>query len=402
MDAIQRPGASTLPLPDYGGAAVTDPKINAAVRAALPALLAQAPWGTAPAGQRGPGTWSPDARMAWLTQKLRQAGVPLAAEQHVMPSGQIVQDPGWWTAFGKPALIALSPGLAGWGLGAGAGGLGSTAGAADLGTTMPAATISAEPAIVPTVDSAALTIPGATAGMPAALPNATSAIPALTGAGTTAATTAAIPGALKQLAPIATKALSGGSTANTNQTTGGPDLTPLMALLPLIGLMIHQGSTQPSTPGQLIGSIPGGQDILNSVLQQNAQKAPLRQAVTQQAMNMLPNSAFPGGARPAIPQGPTYAPAAPNTSGGMDVGKMLMLLAGGGAATLGLAPWLKKLFGGGTPNLNAPQPGNNFPWQGPTQTTPDLNAPVPTNNFPWQGPTQDTPPPDPGFDPNNY
>ncbi len=195
-----------------------------------------------------------------------------------------------------------------------------------------------------------------------------------------------------------------------DQTTGGPgtvptpgttstggttaaSLTPLLALLPLITTML-KGSNQPN-PGQLIGSIPGGQDVLNSVLTQNAQKAPLRQAVTQQAMNMLPNSAFPGG-RPSIPQGTTYAPASqPSGGSGPGLGTALGLLGAGiggnllGAGGLNLASWLKNLFGGGsTSGVNAPQPGNNFPWQGPLNNGGNTTPPA------WSGPVNQTP--DPG------
>lgn len=117
------------------------------------------------------------------------------------------------------------------------------------------------------------------------------------------------------------------------------NLASLASLTPLI-INLLKGTSQPN-PGALLGTIPGGQDLLNGVVGQQQQQAPLRQAVTQQAMNMLPNSAFPGG-RPAL--APVGAGAAPVTgsSSGLDLSKLL----GAGAAGAGLGALLSKLMGG--------------------------------------------------------
>lgn len=116
------------------------------------------------------------------------------------------------------------------------------------------------------------------------------------------------------------------------------DLGSLASLAPLIINML-KGSSQPN-PGALLGTIPGGQDLLNSVTGQQQQQAPLRQAVTQQAMNMLPNSAFPGG-RPAL--APVGAGPAPVQGGGSSLPGLL----GAGAAGAGLGALLSKLASGG-------------------------------------------------------
>lgn len=120
-------------------------------------------------------------------------------------------------------------------------------------------------------------------------------------------------------------------------------LGSLASLAPLIINML-KGSSQPD-PGALLGSLPGGQNILNGVVGQQQQQAPLRQAVTQQAMNMLPNSAFPGG-RPALaPVGAGPAPVAASNNSGLDIAKLL----GAGAAGGGIGAALAKLLGGGAP-----------------------------------------------------
>lgn len=81
--------------------------------------------------------------------------------------------------------------------------------------------------------------------------------------------------------------------------------------------------------------VPGLQELLNQSITQQRQQAPLRTAVNQQAMNMLPNSAFPGqpasglGTRQnlgAIPQANFSTPA---PSGGISMGTLLPLLAAG-------------------------------------------------------------------------
>lgn len=130
----------------------------------------------------------------------------------------------------------------------------------------------------------------------------------------------------------------GGSTPTTGTSKTVGDLGSLASLAPLIINML-KGSSQPN-PGALLGTIPGGQDLLNSVTGQQQQQAPLRQAVTQQAMNMLPNSAFPGG-RPAL--APVGAGPAPVQGGGSSLPGLL----GAGAAGAGLGALLAKLASGG-------------------------------------------------------
>lgn len=166
--------------------------------------------------------------------------------------------------------------------------------------------------------------------------------------------------------------------------------TALLALAPLIATMLR--GTPSLNPGQMLGTIPGGQDILNSVIQNNAQKAPLRAAVTQQAMNMLPNSAFPGGRPASLPTGPSYAPASmPSSSSGPGLGSALGLLGGGAglglllnnlfggknAGNLNFGDWLKSLGGNnsGFPSQFNPPPGGVLGTNpsnisaGPTDTT---------------------------------
>ena len=105
--------------------------------------------------------------------------------------------------------------------------------------------------------------------------------------------------------------------------------------------------------------------LANQMANQSAQSAPLRQAVTQQAMNMLPNSAFPGG-RPAIPAAVNY-PAGTATGGSSSaLPTALLSLAGGLGGGLALAPWLQNLFGGGGTNTgggsgNGPASGQGVP-----------------------------------------
>lgn len=135
-------------------------------------------------------------------------------------------------------------------------------------------------------------------------------------------------------------ASNGGTTPPSTGNSNVKNLAALSSLMPLIINML-KGSSQPN-PGALLGTIPGGQDLLNSVTGQQQQQAPLRQAVTQQAMNMLPNSAYPGG-RPALaPVGAGPAPVAGGDSG-LDIAKLL----GAGAAGGGLGALLSKLMGGG-------------------------------------------------------
>ena len=184
-------------------------------------------------------------------------------------------------------------------------------------------------------------------------------------------------------------------------TTGGTpgsgfnvkDLAALGSLAPLIINML-KGSSQPN-PGALLGTLPGGQDLLNGVVGQQQQQAPLRQAVTQQAMNMLPNSAYPGGRPTLAPVGQGPAPVA--GGGGVDWGKLLA--AGAGGAGLGAA--LAKMSGPGSGGPLGPiakalwgllhHGGKTSPWQGPVNNE-GFNRP----------PTDLNPNMFPGFnDPNN-
>lgn len=137
---------------------------------------------------------------------------------------------------------------------------------------------------------------------------------------------------------------SSGASQGATAGSGGSTATSLAGLASLTPLIINmlKGSSQPN-PGALIGTIPGGQDLVNSIVGQQQQQAPLRQAVTQQAMNMLPNSAYPGG-RPALSAvGAGPAPVA-SSSSGSDLAK---LLAAGGAGA-GLGALLAKLASGGS------------------------------------------------------
>lgn len=86
--------------------------------------------------------------------------------------------------------------------------------------------------------------------------------------------------------------------------------------------------------------IPGLQSLLNTAITQENQMAPVRTGLAQQAANMLPNSAFPGG-RPniaAIPQA-NYTTPAPSSSSSLS-SALPWLMAGVGGAGL-----LAKLFG---------------------------------------------------------
>lgn len=86
--------------------------------------------------------------------------------------------------------------------------------------------------------------------------------------------------------------------------------------------------------------VPGLQELLNQSITQQRQAAPLRTAINQQAVNMLPNSAFTRPDMAAIPQA-NYS--TPPDSGGMSPILAALLGAGGGA---GLTLLLQKLLGG--------------------------------------------------------
>lgn len=137
---------------------------------------------------------------------------------------------------------------------------------------------------------------------------------------------------------------------------------------------------------QSLMQLPGLQELLNSSITRQRQLEPVRTAVSQQAVNMLPNSAFNRPNIGAIPQA-NYTTPPPSNSGGSDIGKTLALLgAGGGIGALlmklfsggkggfslgggsgsgtggtgiPIVDLLKKLFGNGLPDLNM-QPGNGF------------------------------------------
>jgi hypothetical protein len=100
--------------------------------------------------------------------------------------------------------------------------------------------------------------------------------------------------------------------------------------------------------------VPGLQELLNQSITENRQVAPLRTAVQQQALNMLPNSAF---SRPNVSAIPPANYSTPAPSGGTDWAKVLSILAAGLAGGGALA----KLFGGGgAPGANGAQSGGNL------------------------------------------
>lgn len=139
---------------------------------------------------------------------------------------------------------------------------------------------------------------------------------------------------------------------------------------------------------QSVLQVPGLQELLNSSITQQRQKAPLHTAVNQQAMNMLPNSAFGAGGRTDISSIPSagYTTPAPTDSGtdwakvlggigaGVGVGGLLAKLlggSGGGSGASGnlasIVNALKKLFAsrGGTVQGNKPGPGGIGPTTNP-------------------------------------
>lgn len=90
---------------------------------------------------------------------------------------------------------------------------------------------------------------------------------------------------------------------------------------------------------QSVLQVPGLQEMLNQAVTQQRQAAPLRTAINQQAVNMLPNSAFTRPDMAAIPQANFSTPP---PSDGMSPLIAALLGAGGGA---GLTLLLQKLLG---------------------------------------------------------
>lgn len=88
--------------------------------------------------------------------------------------------------------------------------------------------------------------------------------------------------------------------------------------------------------------VPGLQELLNNDITQQRQMAPVRSGVAQQAANMLPNSAFPGG-RPDMSAIQPANFRTPAPSGGSDLAKTLALLGTGG----GIGALLAKLLSNG-------------------------------------------------------
>lgn len=95
--------------------------------------------------------------------------------------------------------------------------------------------------------------------------------------------------------------------------------------------------------------IPGLQELVNNGITQQRQNMPLRTAINQQAVNMLPNTAFGRPDMAAIPQA-NYSTPAPSGGGGADWAKILGLIAAG----VGGGGLLAKLLGKGNPSGGAP------------------------------------------------
>lgn len=161
--------------------------------------------------------------------------------------------------------------------------------------------------------------------------------------------------------------------------------------------------------------VPGLQELLNSAITQERQRAPLRTAVSQQAANMLPNSAFGAAGRPNMSTIPaaSYGAGSGASGGGTDWTKILSMLgagiagggalakllggnnSGGGGNLAAIANGLKKLFGhGGSPSANGNNGsplGLNF---GPFADNPypdwlDTGAISPTDRSPMPGVSTD-------------
>lgn len=135
-----------------------------------------------------------------------------------------------------------------------------------------------------------------------------------------------------------------GSGGGSNSSSGGgfdPKYLSLAALVPML-VNLFKGNS----PGQMLGSIPGGQDLMNNMVTTSNQQQPLRTAVIQSGLNMLPSSSFSGGVRPSASSGATatYAPAS-SSSSSSDLMNVLGLL-GAGAGGFGLAKLLSSGSGG--------------------------------------------------------
>ncbi len=143
--------------------------------------------------------------------------------------------------------------------------------------------------------------------------------------------------------------------------------------------------------------VPGLQELLNQSITQQRQLQPLKTAVNQQAMNMLPNSAFPGqpmsglGTRQNLSQIPAanFTTPAPGT----DWGNVLGNIAGAGGIGAAVARALGSGSGGNLPiqqlidklkglfgkKSNGNAPGNTFPNGIPI----DPEAPANALSNPW-------------------
>lgn len=188
---------------------------------------------------------------------------------------------------------------------------------------------------------------------------------------------------------------SAGAGQGATASGGASGLAGLASLAPLIVNML-KGTSQPN-PGALIGTIPGGQDLVNSVTGQIAQQAPLRQAVSQQAMNMLPDSAFPGG-RPAlapVPAGPGPVATPPGNgvgsllgAGAAGAGLTALLASIAGGANNPLSAVLTKLLGGGGASPNATGGAGGSPdFVGPINSASSLGGPGDLGNMDPNGTT---------------
>lgn len=119
--AIARPGSEGVKTSYPGKPAQLSPQVTAQIQHLLPGILANAPTdahGPTHSKTPGAGEHGGGVREAYITAALTKAGVPLQDGQHVMPNGQVIQDPGWWEKYGT--MVLTMAGIAGGGLLAGA------------------------------------------------------------------------------------------------------------------------------------------------------------------------------------------------------------------------------------------------------------------------------------------
>lgn len=357
--AIGRPGAGALPPPDYGNATVTDdPRLNSQVAQMMPSLLARAPWGNQVAGARGPGSWTQEARDAWVTAEMRKAGVPLQDGQHVLANGTLIDDPSWWTKYG-PAIMIVAGGLVG---GYVLGNIGSGAGAVGAGTGGAAATGGAV--------SGGAVAGGAVAGGATAGGVTTGGILSALGTGTGIARS--LLGSGSNSIPQTAAAIEAGR-ASGNVTQAGiqqrqDQLAQNRALLALRAPGIEAGN---SVRGDILANSQDAQfSGLPSYIHIPTMSGGLRPSMLSQNSRDLGGSMSRNALAHQLSGDdvPNLTPLP--QSNGLDTG--LQVAAGAGS-------FLNALGGlGARPgaNTNSPQPGNNFPWQGPTDQGPGWQGPI--------------------------